>query len=189
MKKILILALSVILALVAGCTTASPGNSLPVASAPATPQPTLSIPSTALPMNGTMILGNATHQITASIDSFEVNPQPDGKQTLTIYVAARNTGKDPIKFVWFSKLTDLYGNTYGGIGLSHGGNGARSAWIMPNFSELARDYVTVDNSNALADLNKGAILDVWFMEQKMNVTPTLIPDYHVTWVINPGSIV
>jgi hypothetical protein len=139
-------------------------------------------------MNASVSLGNATHRVSVSVDSFELNPQSDGKTTVTIYVAANNTGNDPIKFVWFSKLTDLKGNSYGGIGFSHGGNGARPNWIQPNNSEAARDYVVVDSNQELAALGKGAVLDVYFMEQRVNVTPTMIPDYHVTWVIDPGTI-
>ncbi len=128
MKKILILALSVVLVLVTGCTTPS-GNPAPVT---ATPTPTYTVPPDALPMSGSISLGNATHQITASIDSFEVtsNAEP-GTHTVTIYVNAKNTGIDPIMYTWFSKLTDLNGNAYGGNGVSHSGNGARSPDDLP----------------------------------------------------------
>ena len=184
MKKALLCGITVILILIAGCTTASPGTS------PATtPTPSLVIPSDALPMNGSLKLGNDTHSITVSVDSFEVDPQSEaGKYTVTIYVAANNTGIDPIKYVWFSKLTDFNGNSYGGIRESHGGSGARTGWIPVNFSEAARDYVDVNSDLALANLTKGAVLDVYFMEQRVNVTPSLVPDYHVTWAIDPGTI-
>jgi hypothetical protein len=188
MKKIFVLTVTVFLILFAGCTTASPGSSGPGAVPNVATLPTYTVPADALPMNASVSLGNATHGVSVSVDSFELNPQSDGKTTVTIYVAAKNTGKDPIKFVWFSKLTDLNGNSYGGIGLSHAGNGARPNWILPNNSEAARDYVVVDSSQELAALAKGAVLDVYFVEQKVNVTPTLIPDYHVTWVIDPGTI-
>jgi hypothetical protein len=140
-------------------------------------------------MNGLVKLGNDTHSITVSVDSFEINPQSEpGKYTVTIYVAAHNTGNDTIKYVWFSKLTDLKGNSYGGIGISHGGSGARTAWIPVNLTEAARDYVDVDSSQALAALSNGAVLDVYFMEQQANLTQTIKPDYHVTWVIDPDTI-
>jgi hypothetical protein len=184
MKKILLCGITVILILITGCTTASPGTSVPVT----TTTPSV-IPSDALPMNGTLKLGNDTHSITVSIDSFEIDTQSEpGKHTVTIYVAANNTGIDPIKYVWFSKLTDINGNSYGGIRESHGGSGARTAWIPVNFSEAARDYVEVNSDSALANLTKGAVLDVYFMEQQVNVTPSVVPDYHVAWVIDPGTI-
>jgi hypothetical protein len=107
---------------------------------------------------------------------------------IDIYVVAKNTGKDMIRYTWFSKLTDLNGNTYGGIGLSHGGDGARTFWRPPGAAEAARDYVNVNSDQDLAVLSKGAILDVYFMEYKQNQTLSLIPDYHVTWVVDPGAI-
>jgi hypothetical protein len=140
-------------------------------------------------MNGAIVLGNATHQITASIDSFEVSPQSEpGNYTVTIYVDAKNTGTDPLMYVWFSKLTDLNGNAYGGNGVSHAGNGARSRMIYPNTSEAARDYVVINSDQGLAALGKGAVLDMYFYEQVANVTHSVLPDYHVTWVVNPGKI-
>jgi len=196
MKKILILALSVVLVLVAGCTTTSPGTTAATTTTttvPVTVSPTSTVsqsyPANALPMNASVTLGNATHQITASIDSFELAAGSEpGNYTVTIYVAARNTGKDPVKYVWFSKLTDLNGNSYGGIGVSHGGNGARTEWILPNGTEAARDYVDVDSNQGLTALTHGAVLDVYFIEQQVNATYSLVPDYHVTWAIDPGTI-
>jgi hypothetical protein len=140
-------------------------------------------------MNASVTLGNATHQVTVSIDSFELAAGSEpGNYTVTIYVAAHNTGKDPVKYVWFSKLADLNGNSYGGIGVSHGGNGARSEWILPNGTEAARDYVDVNSNQDLAALQKGAVLDVYFIEQQVNATYSLVPDYHVTWAVDPGTI-
>ena len=186
MKKILIFTFAAILVLVAGCTT-SPGVPAPVPTA--TPLPAYAIPADALPMNGSITLGNATHQITASVDSFEVSPNAGpGNHTVTIYVNAKNTGNDLIKYTWFSELTDLNGNAYGGDGISHGGNGARSEWIIPNTSEAARDYVIVNSDRGLAALANGAVLDVYFYEQKADGTHPLIPDYHITWIIDPDII-
>ncbi len=187
--KTLLCATAVILLSVAGCTTTSPGNPAPAAVLTPAPLPTLAMPADALPMNGSVRLGNDTHAITVSLDSFEVDPQTEpGKHTVTIYVAAKNTGTDPLMYVWFSRLTDLHGNQYGGIGLSHAGSGARTWWIAPNTSEAARDYVVVNSDQGLAALARGAVLDVYFMEQKVNTTHSLVPDYHVSWVIDPGTI-
>ena len=115
MKKILILALSVFLVIAAGCTGTSPGTPSPSAVPTATPLPTLAIPAGALPMNGSVVLGNSTHNINVSIDSFEIGDRSEtGNYTVTIYVAAHNTGTDPIKYTWFDKLTDINGNSYRG---------------------------------------------------------------------------
>ena len=187
------LALSVILVLlVSGCTTTNPGT-VPGTTVPATEVPTTPagqvFPANALPMNTSVTLGNATHQITVSVDSFELAHQPEaGHYEITIYVAAKNTGKDPVKYVWFSKLSDLKGNSYGGIEVSHGGNGARTNTILPNATEAARDFVDVDSNQGLTALMHGAVLDVYFMEQQGNATHSMEPDYHVTWVIDPGTI-
>ena len=196
MKTILLLAIVVTAILIAGCTTATPSNPAPVTP---TAEPTLSIPAGALPMDGSVKLGNDTHSITVFICNESVcagdpgfqldNQTTPGKHTISIHIDAKNTGTDLIRYTWFSKLTDIYGNSYGGILLSHGGYGAITGWRAPGQAEDARDYVEVDSDQGLADLSKGAILDVYFMENKPNQTISYIPDYHVTWVIDPGVIV
>ena len=179
MKSVLIfLAIAAIIVCTAGCTSPSspPASSLPGA-------------QNALPMNGSTVLGTGSHTTLVSLNSFEVTPPgPDGNQTITIYVAAKNTGNDSVRYIWFSKITDINGKTYGGIGVSHGGHGARTAAIQPNNTEAARDYVMTDSAQDLATINKGALLDVYFMEQKDNVTQAQVPDYHVTWKLDPDSI-
>jgi len=192
MRKIALFAIAVIFLVIAGCTTTPVATSPAGTTAPVTTIPTKNIPENALPMTSVVSLGNATHGISVWIDSFELAPQDDNSIQIVVYVAAKNTGKDPIKFVWFSKLTDKNGNAYGGIGWSHNGNGARTAWILPNSTEVARDFVVVDSAEHLAAFRDKAVLDVYFMEQKVeqkaNVTPILKPDYHVTWAIDPGTI-
>lgn len=192
MKNILIIGCAAILVLVAGCTTVSPDTG--------TPQPTLpvltsSVPELTdtvvsdpvLPMNASVVFGTGEKQFTASIDSFEIDPPSEfGKQTITIYVAAKNTGTEPIQLVWFSRLTDVSGKIYGGIGISHGGNGARSGLITPNVTEAARDYIVVPGVD-FERLSRGATLDVYFMEKRSD-TPSLVPDYHARWTIDPAII-
>ena len=181
-----LIAILTILLVSAGCTSA-PSSSESQSLISATPE-AYTVPQTALPMKTILPLGNATTPFNVSIDSFEIKPNDDNtSSTITIYVAAKNTGKQQIKFVWFSELTDMNGNSFGGIGISHGGNGARTAWIPPNNTEMARDYVVVDNSE-VTTLAKGAVLDVYFMQQQDNVTHSMVPDYHVTWVVDPGAI-
>jgi hypothetical protein len=123
-----------------------------------------------------------------SLHSIEVDPSTEyGNKTITIYVLARNTGTIPRQFVWFSKLTNMYGNTFGGIGISHKGSGARSGMITPGYGEAARDYIVLYSDDSFATLSKGALLDVYFMERTNNET-RMVPDYHVAWAVDPGVI-
>lgn len=190
MKKTVILVIMACLLVSAGCTTPSsdPGvtgtvTALPVLTAPLTQgQP--------LPMDAhvTHTTPNTTFEVW--VDSFEVGGiEEDGNQELTIYVAAKNTGTKPIQMVWFSKMTDLNGKTYGGIGVSKGGVGARTDWIQPNMTEMARDFVIIRSDRDLAALKNGAVLDVYFIERPTNEYPaSLEPDYHTQWTIDAGAI-
>ena len=190
MKKILILIFLAGIVLAAGCTSApantGPSTPGPVPTSPAGP----AVPAGALPMNGHDIHKTPNTTFDVWVDSFETgSPDGNGVRPLTIYVAAKNTGTGPLRMVWFSKLTDIYGNTYGGIGISHGGNGARTDWIKPNTTEAARDYINIYSADDLATLSKGAVLDVYFMEKPSdNGSVSMIPDYHTSWIIDPGTI-
>jgi hypothetical protein len=190
MKSVYILIFLTGIVLAAGCTSASPATgpagTVPAPTVPAGP----SAPSDALPMSGHDIHKTPNTTFEVWIDSFELgSPDVNGVRQLTIYIAAKNTGTGPVRLVWFSKLTDIYGNTYGGIGISHGGNGARSDWIKPNFTEAARDYINIYSADDLATLSKGAVLDVYFMEKPSDDVPvSMIPDYHTSWIIDPGTI-
>lgn len=187
MRKTLTLVILACLLVVAGCTTPSsnPGTSslLPVSVNPLGQGKTL-----AMTEHAVHTTPNTTFDVW--IDSFEVGKvQDNGDQELTIYVAAKNTGTGPLRMVWFCKLTDLNGKSYGGIGISHGGNGARSEWIKPNNTEAARDYVIIRSDRDLATLAKGAVLDVYFMEKPSDDIPVSSkPDYHASWIIDPGAI-
>ncbi len=193
MKKILLSGLTVILLCVAGCMTTPSGTATPrqTVQAPSTtlPVPSGTVTNPVLPMNATVMLGTVENPFSASVDSFEIDTATGpGKQTITIYVAVKNTGTEILQLVWFSRLTDANGNTYGGIGISHGGNGARSGLIYPNMTEAARDYIVVPEAG-FEQLSRGAILDVYFMVKKSdNETVPLVPDYHTRWAIDPGVI-
>ena len=147
------------------------------------------VPNPVFPMNATVVLGTREIPFTASVDSFEIDsPSEPGKQTITLYVAVKNPGTEPLRLGWFSRLTDISGNAYGGIGISHGGTGARSGLIYPNATEAARDYIVVPEQD-FAQFSKGAILDVYFMVKKSDTdTISLVPDYHIRWAIDPGVI-
>jgi hypothetical protein len=139
-------------------------------------------------MDGKTTLGSGNNTMVVSLDSIEVDPSTEyGNKTITIYVLAMNNGTTPRQFVWFSKLTNTYGNSFGGIGLSHKGSGARTAKILPGRGEAARDYVVLYSDESFATLSKGAVLDVYFME-KTSDEISMVPDYHVAWTINPGVI-
>ena len=189
MKNIAILAITVCVLLVAGCTT-TPATTTPsgqVSSTPTFPGRTSLDP--VLPMDGKVTLGSGNNTMEVSLDSIEVDPSTDsGNKTITIYVLARNTGTAPRQFDWFSKLTNTNGNSFGGIGISHKGTGARSGLNYPGIGEAARDYVEIRSADSFATLSKGAVLDVYFMERTNNKT-SMVPDYHVAWTVNPGVII
>jgi hypothetical protein len=188
MKKIVILAILAVLLLIAGCTTTpppagSPGISLPTAANPLNG-------GKILPMTGNISLGSGNQTIDVALNSIEVEPvQANGDQDITIYVTAINTGTKPVQLVWYCKLTDQNGKMYGGVGISHGGNGARTKWILPNNGDIPRDYVVVRSDRDLETLSKGAVLDVYFMNKPSDDIPVSdVPDYHVAWTVNPGII-
>jgi hypothetical protein len=187
MNKILILACAGVLVLIAGCTTLSPTN---VTSQPTSPVPTTAVTpgeNPVLPIDAEVVFGSGDKQFTVWLDSFEIDPPSEaGKQTITIYVAAKNTGTEPVQLVWFSRLTDVTGKIHGGIGISHDGTGARSGLILPNVTEAARDYIVVSDED-FEKLSRGAVLDVYFMEKKSDPV-SLVPDYHARWSVDPAII-
>jgi hypothetical protein len=180
MIKILLTGCAVFLVVIAGCTTTSPPES--------TPLPTVTtLPDPVLPMDAQVVLGTGNKSFTAYIDSFEIDPPSEpGAQSITIYVAVKNTGTEPVQLVWFSRLMDVSGKIHGGIGISHAGSGARSGLITPNVTEAARDYVIVPEAD-FDILSKGAILDVYFIEKKPD-RQSLVPDYHIRWTVDPGVL-
>ena len=193
MKMIILCAIIVSALLVAGCTTISSGSTTanPGVPARAIPVPTAftwGVSGNVLPMNAVVELGAAEKTFNVSIYSIEIDPPDEsGKHSINIYVGAKNTGTQPHNLTWFSKLTDINGKTYGGIGVSHAGTGARTRDIFPGSTEMARDYIVINSDKDFATMSQGAVLDVYFLEYKAEGSP-LIPDYHVTWGINPGII-
>jgi hypothetical protein len=188
MKNIAILVITVCVMLVAGCTTtpATPAPSGPLSPAPVFPGKESLDP--VLPMNGNVTLGSGNNTIDVSLFNIEVDPSTEsGTKTITINVLARNTGTNPRQFVWFSKLTNMNGNSFGGIGISHAGSGARSGRIPPGIGEIPRDYIEIHSAESFATLSRGAVLDVYFMEKISNET-SKVPDYHVAWTVDPGVI-
>ena len=193
MKIIILCAIIVSALLVAGCTTISSGSAtanpgVPVTAIPVTTAFTWGVSGNVLPMNAVVELGAAEKTFNVSIYSIEIDPPDEsGKHTINIYIGAKNTGTQPHNLTWFSKLTDINGKTYGGIGVSHAGTGARTRDIPLNVTEAARDYIVINSDKDFATLSNGALLDVYFLEYRPEGSP-LIPDYHVTWGISPGII-
>ncbi len=188
MNKFLLLGCAAILVLIAGCTTPSTEIITPPTTSPVPATTVTTVANPVLPMDAEVVFGTGDKQFTTWIDSFEIDPPSEpGKQTITIYVAVKNTGTEPVQLVWFSRLTDVTGKIYGGIGISHDGNGARSGLITPNVTEAARDYIVVSNED-FEKLSRGALLDVYFMEKKSD-TVSLVPDYHARWSVDPAIIV
>jgi len=188
MKNIAILAITVCVLLVAGCTTptATTTPSGQVSFVPTFPGKASLDP--VLPMNGTVTLGSGNNTMEVSLEPIEVDPSTDsGNKTITIYVLARNTGTTPRQFVWFSKLTNTNGNSFGGINISHKGSGARTREILPTNGEAARDYIEIRSAESFATLSKGAVLDVYFMDRTSGKN-SMVPDYHVAWTVNPEVI-
>lgn len=198
MRKMALFAIIISLLITAGCTSAPSQNTLPgvVSTNPAPTGGAIGIPTsivtitpgTALPMNAEVALGTAEKPFNVSIYSIEIDPPDEsGKHVVNIYVGAKNTGAQPRNLTWFSKLTDINGKTYGGIGVSHAGNGARTRDVWPNTTEAARDYIVINNDKDFTTLSRGAVLDVYFLEYRTEGSP-LIPDYHTAWIINPSVI-
>ncbi|MCK9579667.1 MAG: hypothetical protein M0Q92_04360 [Methanoregula sp.] len=196
MKTTAIIITLITLMLAAGCVSQSTPGTSPsaVPSLPISADPLTEGAPLAMDAHVTHTTPNTTFEVW--VDSFEIDPvQENGDQELTIYLTAKNTGDKPVMLVWFCKLTDVNGKTYGGIKISHGGSGARTYWIMPagddtmRNSETARDYVNILSDRDLATLAKGAVLDVYFMEKPTE--DSLVPDvpaYHTRWTIDPGVI-
>jgi len=190
MKIFAIIVITICVLLAAGCT-ATPSTTTPSGTvSPVTTFPGKASPDHILPMDGKETLGTGNNTMEVSLDSIEVDTPTDiGNHTITIYVLAKNNGTTPRQFVWFSELTNIYGNSFGGIGISHQGNGARSGKILPGWGDAARDYIVIHSDESFVTLSKGAVLDVYFMEKNPDSDPiSMVPDYHVAWTIDPGVI-
>jgi len=177
MKKIALLAIAFCLILAAGCsTTSSP--------LPATPAPTVQHPA----IKEVSVMKNGNYSLTSSIDHIDVDSKGSGTYIVNVYLLVANAGTEPIRIVWYSKLTDKNGLSHGGVGISHNGAGARTFVVYPNTSGTARDYVTVDSEQAYAALkNGGATLDVDYADQESPLEP--IPNLHSTWTLEPSYFI
>ncbi|MFA5221314.1 MAG: hypothetical protein WC391_03395 [Methanoregula sp.] len=170
MKTILILIATACLILVAGCSTIS--------------SPSQTVPGSSLKMNEPAALSGGNYSFNASISEISVDSSATGGHTINIFITAKNTGTNPVRLTWFSKLTGPDGTTFGGVNVSHGGAGAHSSLLSPGLSETARDYVVVQSDKEYAALSHGAMLDVAFSgQQDANETPVTL---HASWTIDPA---
>ncbi len=185
-RTIILPAIIIVFLLVAGCTTGNPsGNPVQKTGTSVVPGPTTaSLPVSAVPSNTTVTLGTIANPFTVSLDSFRVSTPADNATVISIYVTVKNTGRQPVRLAWFSKLTGINGMSYGGIGSSNGGRGAKTASILPSAAETSRDSVVIDSRQGLAALSEGSTLDVYFMEQTGNGSVPFSPDYHVSWALH-----
>jgi len=175
MKKIAVLVIFVCLVLAAGCTGTS--------SAPAaTPTPTPTIQKVPVPVKDPSIIKSGNYSLTAAIDHIEVDSKESGKQ-VNIYLRLKNTGNESIRLVWYSKLTDKNGLSYGGVGVSHGGSGAATFIFDPDSTGTMRDYVTIDSKDYAALKTGGATLDIVYADQKNPLEP--ISGLNSTWTLEP----
>ena len=178
MKKAVLLAIAFCLILVAGCSTTT-------SSPPATPAPAPAPAAQPVAVKEVSVMKSGNYSLITSIDHIDVDSKDSGRHTVNIYLTVRNNGTESQRLVWYSKLTGKNGLSYGGVGVSHGGSGARTFVLYPGDSNTARDYVTVDSEQEYAALkNGGATLDVEYADQASPLEP--IPNLHSTWILEPS---
>jgi uncharacterized protein YcfL len=171
MKTIVLVAITLCLILVAGCTTGQSNSGVPAQS---------------LKMNEPAVLQNGSYTVTTLIDHIDVDSSKPGKKIIDIYIRAINSGTQPIQLVWYSKITDQAGVSHGGIGVSHGGSGAETPPLDPGSSATVRDYVVIESDADFAALARGGTLDVSFIGQQTESDPRV--NFHASWLIDPNRI-
>lgn len=159
---ILVIVLALALALAAGCTAASSGSTPAV-----TPRPTTAAGTPVLAQSEMAVLTNGTYAVNATIDKISIDQSDEGGRQVDIYINAKNSGKDPVQLQWYSQLTAADGTTFGGVGISHDGDGAETAVLQPGVSGEARDYVNIDTDEEYARLSKGATLEVFIKTEPL----------------------
>jgi len=176
MKRIALLAFAFFLVLVAGCSTTpavsptSPGSSTSPASVYEQPS----------------VITSGNYSFTSYIDHFEVDSKDSGKYIVNIYLRVTNTGDEANRMVLYSTLTDKNGLSHGGVGVSHGGSGARTFVFYPNSTGTMRDYVTIESEKDYAALKQGgAILDVVYANQTAPLEP--IANLTSRWTLPPST--
>jgi len=154
--------LIIAIALAAGCTSVPSGST-----AAGTAQNPAASGTSVLDRTETAVLANGTYAVNATIDSISVENTDDGGHRVDIYISARNAGTAPVQLLWYSQLTAANGDTFGGVGISHDGNGAVTAILRPGESNEARDYVSIDTDKEYAELSEGATLDVFITTEPL----------------------
>ena len=171
--------LVIAIALAAGCTSAPLGST-----ASGTAQPATGTGSSALAQTQTAVLTNGTYAINATIDTITVDRTDDGSHQVNIYINAKNAGTAPVQLQWYSQLTAADGTTFGGVGISHDGDGAETNILGPGQAEEARDYVSIDTSREYAKLENGATLTVYFATEPIEKESPA--EFTATWQL-PAS--
>jgi hypothetical protein len=173
MKKIAVLTIFVCLVLAAGCTGTT--------SAPAA-APTPTIQKVPIPVKDLSVIKSGNYSLTTAIDHIEVDSKESGKQ-VNIYLRLKNTGNESIRLVWYSRLTDKNGLSYGGVGVSHGGSGAATFIFNPDSTGTMRDYVDIPAKDYAALKSGGAVLEIAYADQKNPLEP--ISGLNSTWTLEP----
>lgn len=133
-----------------------------------------------------VVLTNGSCTFTASVDKFATSSQGAGGHTVDVYIRAADSGSRPVTLRWYSMLTTTGGKSYGGIGVSHGGNGAVTRLLEAGYSETPRDYVVIDSDRAFTSLSDGGILSVTFFCNAGDAAGDQLLQAH--WALLPGSI-
>jgi hypothetical protein len=169
--------LGISLILVAGCTS-STGTPNTSASSPG------AAGNAAAGQEQVVTLVNGTYAFNASIYDITTTALPSGRHQVNIFVTVTNAGKTPVQLRWFSTLTNAEGVSFGGVGVSHGGNGAETPPLMPGISATGRDYITIDSDQDYQTLSKGTTLTVNFVtEPSNNQTPV---SFSTAWILDPS---
>ena len=168
------------LILAAGCTsgTGSNGTTVPSSAAGASGQ-------AAVDQDRVISLSNGTYSFNASIDQISTTVLPSGSHEVDIFVRVTDTGTTPLQLQWYSTLTNAKGSSFGGIGVSHGGDGSETPPLGPGQPASGRDYVTITSDQDYQSLKNGAALTVnFFTEPSGNQTPA---SFSATWTLDPAD--
>lgn len=154
--------LIIAIALAAGCTSVPSGST-----AAGTAQNPAASGTSVLDRTETAVLTNGTYAVNATIDSISVEKTDAGGHRVDIYIRAGNAGTAPVQLRWYSRLTTANGDTFGGVGISHGGDGAETAILRPGESDEARDYVNIDTDTEYAEFSERATLEVFITTEPL----------------------
>lgn len=178
-----ILAFSLIFA--AGCTSTSPTSTTGTGTPAVSSTTPLATAGGNLPgQREIAVLTNGTYAVNASIEQISVDKSDSGAHTVDIYINAKNVGKEPVRLHWYSRITGTDGASFGGVGISHNGDGAETGSLGKGESETARDYVVIDSDKEYAALSQGATLEVFITTEPLKTESPV--SFTAAWSLNPA---